>query len=92
MNLNIQICVPSYPISGMRYLPLVWAYLKSYHTHHGEYTENVNWLEPLQNKRDIDKFLLQGVENVDVLGISNYMWNSKVNFVLLFAADLSLIC
>lgn len=82
MNLNIQICVPSYPISGMRYLPLVWAYLKSYHTHHGEYTENVNWLEPLQNKRDIDKFLLQGVENVDVLGISNYMWNSKVNFDL----------
>jgi radical SAM superfamily enzyme YgiQ (UPF0313 family) len=79
--MNVLISVPTFPLSGMRYLPLVWACLKSYHDHKGKYPEKINWLPPLKNSVDIENFLKSNVK-VDVLGLSNYMWNSKINTYL----------
>lgn len=76
--MNILISVPTYPLSGMRYLPMVWACLKSYHTNLGRNPNLVNWLPPLTNSLDIEKFKKTNYQ-VDVLGISNYMWNSQLN-------------
>jgi hypothetical protein len=76
--MNVLISVPTFPMSGMRYLPMVWACLKSYHDHKGKYPKDVNWLPPLKNSIDVENFLKTNTK-VDVLGISNYMWNSKIN-------------
>jgi radical SAM superfamily enzyme YgiQ (UPF0313 family) len=79
--MNVLISVPTFPMSGMRYLPMVWACLKSYHDHKGKYPKDVNWLPPLKNSIDVENFLKTNTK-VDVLGISNYMWNSKINTYL----------
>lgn len=60
---------------------MVWACLKSYHDHKGKYPNDVNWLPPLKNSIDVENFLKTNTK-VDVLGISNYMWNSKINTYL----------
>lgn len=79
--INVLISVPSYPMSGMRYLPLIWAYLKSYHDNHSDYKNQINWLPPLQHSEDIKNFL-KNPNDIQVLGLSNYMWNSKINYKL----------
>ena len=78
---KILISVPSYPMSGMRYLPLVWACLKSYYENFSDFKDEWEWLPPLQDAADLPSVLEQA-ENIDILGLSNYMWNSKVNYKL----------
>jgi radical SAM superfamily enzyme YgiQ (UPF0313 family) len=60
---------------------MIWAYLKSYHDNHSKYKEKVNWLLPLQDVSEINKFL-SNPSNIHVLGLSNYMWNSQFNMKL----------
>ena len=76
--MNVLISVPTYPLSGMRYLPMVYACLKSYHDHNGKKPKEINWLPPIKNSIDLENFIKSG-QRVDVLGLSNYMWNSKLN-------------
>jgi putative methyltransferase len=76
--MNVLISVPTYPLSGMRYLPMVWACLKSHYDNLGNNKEQVNWLLPLKNSLDVEHLQESDID-VDVLGISNYMWNAKLN-------------
>jgi putative methyltransferase len=78
MFMNVLISVPTYPLSGMRYLPMVWACLKSHHENLGRNPKSVNWLLPLKNSLDVENFE-QSDQTVDVLGVSNYMWNASLN-------------
>jgi len=80
--INVLVSVPSFSLSsGMRYLPMIWAYLKSYHDNHSNYHSLINWLPPLQDSKEIDDFFKNPTE-IHVLGLSNYMWNSQTNFKL----------
>lgn len=80
--INVLISVPSLPLSsGMRYLPMIWAYLKSYHDNHSTYSSEIRWLPPVQDSEEINEFFKNPTE-LQVLGLSNYMWNSQTNFKL----------
>ena len=80
--INVLISIPSLPLSsGMRYLPIIWAYLKSYHDNHSIYKDSINWLPPVQDSAEIEEFF-KNPTKLQVLGLSNYMWNSEVNFKL----------
>jgi len=57
---------------------MVWACLKSHHNNLGRNPDTVNWLPPLKNSLDVENFKAS-LQHVDVLGISNYMWNAKLN-------------
>ena len=57
---------------------MVYACLKSYHDHHGKHPQDITWLPPIKNSIDLENFIKSG-KRVDVLGLSNYMWNSKLN-------------
>ena len=79
--MNVLISVPTFPLSGMRYLPMVYACLKSFHDNNGKRPGDITWLPPIKNSIDLENFIKSGVK-VDVLGLSNYMWNSKLNMHL----------
>ena len=70
---------------GMPYLPVMWGVLKTYWEQHGHATDvEVNWLPPDLGARSAPEDLLRSyeVDAIDVLGLSCYTWNWKVQCML----------
>ena len=59
-----------------RYLPYLWAVLKSHCDHSAELTEGVEWLDPIHQRATSEQCLAPYRDRTpDVLGLSCYTWN-----------------
>ncbi len=87
MKLNVQIVIIDLSV----YMPYQWALLKTYANQDPVVEQNVNWLNPLHffSLKAAQKEIEEGHENfikkfnlanVDVLGISCYIWNRELIF------------
>lgn len=78
MSVNVLISQPNLYDSKV-FMPLVFLCLKTY-TDLQDDIEPVNWLDPLFRNTDVDT-MLEGVDidTLDVLGLSCYDWNWKLN-------------
>lgn len=64
---------------GFPYLPYVWGLLKTYNEHHGRDPGRWEWLAPIYRYGDPDDLLRSRIdERIDVLGLSCYTWNWKL--------------
>ncbi len=60
------------------YLPYIWAIMKSYWELHGDGPEH-EWLDPIWRHQPVEDALAgYSVESIDVLGLSCYTWNWKL--------------
>jgi putative methyltransferase len=76
---NVLISQPQLLEMGLPYLPVMWGVLKTYWERYGEAQDEINWLTPINNPGEAPLLLKPyRDERVDVLGLSCYVWNWKV--------------
>lgn len=64
---------------GFPYLPYLWGVLKTYYERNGERAAEWRWLEPIYRYGDASSLLAaHGGEAIDVLGLSCYTWNWRL--------------
>src|SRR3954452_10366119 len=69
---------------GMPYLPVMWGVLKTYWEQHGQAAEaEVDWLPPIWDlKRPEELLEPYEMQAIDVLGLSCYTWNWKLQCMI----------
>jgi putative methyltransferase len=64
---------------GFPYLPYVWGVLKTYHEQHGRDPEHWEWLAPVYRYGEPHDLLRSRMaQPIDILGLSCYTWNWKL--------------
>lgn len=77
---NILISVPSLQPKSI-YLPYIWGVLKTYAERDETIKKNYRWVDPIFSYRaDVDDLVKPYLNyNIDVLGLSCYVWNWRTN-------------
>lgn len=76
MTFNILLSSPNNHDATV-YLPAIHGVLKNYYNTYGKYNDRFKWLIPIYRK----EYTIPE-EQIDVLGISCYAWNSDINYEL----------
>lgn len=80
--LNVLISEPSAD-EQYAFYAYMWAVLKSYYEQHGRHVDRVRWFDPIYTRGKPEELLsAYADERIDVLGLSCYTWNWRVQFAL----------
>lgn len=77
--LSVLICEPQLRSYGLPYLPAMWGVLKTYWENNAEHPDAIHWHPPI-HRMDPVKDIMRSIEGltIDVLGISCYTWNWRL--------------